>query len=61
MLEILFAVDQGVVEFSMGFYNLSQRDRIAMRKHNRRLHHALRAGLPQLLQPSRSFLQAPSI
>jgi hypothetical protein len=45
----------------MGFYNLSRRDRIAMRKQNRRLHHALREGLPRLLQPSLSFPEAPPV
>lgn len=60
MLDLFLAVDRGVVEFSMNIYNLSRRDRIAMRKQNRRLHHALREEFPQLLRTSRSFLQAPS-
>lgn len=59
-LDLFLAVDQGVVEFSMDIYNLSRRERMAMRKQNRRLHHALREQLPQLFQPTRIFLQAPS-
>lgn len=55
LLEILSACDRGVVEFSMGLYNVPHRDRAAMRRHNRRLHRALKSYLPQLLQPQQSF------
>lgn len=57
LLEILSACDRGVVEFSMGLYNVPRHDRAAMRRHNRRLHRALRSYLPQLLQPPQSLFQ----
>ena len=57
LLEILSACDRGVVEFSMGLYNVPRRDRAAMRRHNRRLHRALKSYLPQLLQPQQSFFE----
>ena len=55
LLEVLSACDRGVVEFSMGLYNVPHRDQAAMRRHNRRLHRALKSYLPQLLQPQQSF------
>ena len=57
MLEILSACDRGVVEFSMGLYNVPHHDRAAMRRHNRRLHRALRSYLPHLLRPQQAFLE----
>ena len=51
MLEILSAFDRGVVELSMGLYNVSRHDRMLMRQQNRRLHRALRKCLPRLLKP----------
>jgi len=50
MLEILSAFDRGVVELSMGLYNMPPRERIRMRQQNRRLHRALRRGMPGLLK-----------
>ena len=57
LLEILSACDRGVVEFSMGLYNVPRRDRAIMRRQNRRLHRALKSYLPQLLQPQQSFFE----
>jgi len=57
MLDILSACDRGVVEFSMGLYNVPRRDRVLMRQQNRRLHRALRKCLPQLLRPPQSLFQ----
>jgi len=57
LLEILSACDRGVVEFSMGLYNVPRRDRAKMRRQNRRLHRALKSYLPQLLQPQQSFFE----
>lgn len=54
MLDILLAFDRSVVELSMGLYNLPRRDRVIMREQNRRLHHALREGLPRILEQPRS-------
>ena len=51
MLEIMLAFDRSVVELSMGLYNLPGHERDKMRRHNRRLHHALRQRLPRLLAP----------
>jgi hypothetical protein len=50
MLEILSAFDRGMVELSMGLYNVPRRERIRMRQQNRRLHRALRRGMPGLLK-----------
>jgi len=50
VLEILLAFDHGVMEFSMGLDNVPRRDRALMRRHNRRLHRALRKRLPRLLE-----------
>jgi hypothetical protein len=57
LLEILSACDRGVVEFSMGLYNVPRRDRAIMRRQNRRLHRALKSHLPQLLRPQQSFFE----
>lgn len=57
LLEILSACDRGVVEFSMGLYNVPRRDRAMMRRQNRRLHLALKSYLPQLLQPAQSLFE----
>ncbi len=51
VLEILSAFDRGVVELSMDLYNVPRGERIRMRQQNRRLHRALRLGLPGLLKP----------
>jgi len=50
MLDVLLAVDQMLVEYSMRVYNVPHRDRHLMRKHHRRLHNAVREHLPRLLQ-----------
>jgi len=57
LLEILSACDRGVVEFSMGLYNVPRSDRAIVRRQNRRLHRALKSYLPQLLQPQQSFFE----
>lgn len=56
MLDVLLALDRMLVEVSMRLYKVPRRDRFAMRKHNRRLHDAVRQHLPRLLTPSRSRL-----
>jgi hypothetical protein len=56
MLDILLTFDRSLVEVSMRIYQVPRRDRIAMRKQNRRLHHALRENLPRLLEPNPTFL-----
>jgi hypothetical protein len=57
MLEILSAFDRGVVELSMGLYNVSRHDRMLMRQQNRRLHRALRKCLPRLLKPPQPLFE----
>jgi hypothetical protein len=57
MLDILSACDRGVVEFSMGLYNVPRRDRARMRQQNRRLHRAVRKFLPQLLRPPQPLFE----
>lgn len=57
MLDILSAFDRGVVELSMGLYNVSRRDRMLMRQQNRRLHRALRKCLPGLLKTPQPLFQ----
>jgi len=57
LMEILSACDRGVVEFSMGLYNVPRRDRVIMRKQNRRLHRALKKCLPRLLRTPQSLLE----
>jgi hypothetical protein len=57
LLEILSACDRGVVEFSMGLYNVPRSDRVTLRRQNRRLHRALKSYLPQLLQPQQPFFE----
>ena len=54
MLDVLLALDSMLVEVSMRLYEVPQCDRFTMRKHNRRLHDAVRQHLPRLLTPSRS-------
>lgn len=54
MLDVLLALDRILVEVSMRLYKVPQSDRFTMRKHNRRLHAAVRQHLPRLLTPSRS-------
>ena len=56
VLDRLLTFDRSLVEFSMRLYQIPRRDRIAMRKQNRRLHHALRECLPRLLGPGTPFL-----
>lgn len=51
MLEILLSFDQALMEFSMRVYKISRRERLLMRKQNRRLHAAVREQLPRLLKP----------
>lgn len=48
MLDMLLAYDRGVVEFSMGLYNVGGRDRDAIREQNRRLHDAVRKSASDL-------------
>lgn len=57
MLEIFFALDRMVVEFSMLRYSVSRRDRNIMREQNQRLHDAFREHLPRMLDLSRSSSQ----
>jgi hypothetical protein len=54
MMDALLALDRMLVEVSMRLYNVPRRDRFTLRKHNRRLHAAVRQQLPRLLMPSRS-------
>ncbi len=54
MLEVLFAFDRSVLEFSMSLYDVPRSDQVIMREQNRRLHHALRERLPRILEPSLS-------
>jgi hypothetical protein len=54
MLDVLLALDRMLVEVSMRIYQVPRRDRLTLRKQNRRLHAAVRQHLPRLLQPSRS-------
>jgi hypothetical protein len=54
MMDTLLTLDRMLVEISMRLYNVPRRDRFTMRKHNRRLHAAVRQQLPRLLTPSRS-------
>ena len=57
LLDILSAFDRGVVELSMGLYNVSRHDRMLMRQQNRRLHRALRKCLPRLLKPPQPLFE----
>ena len=50
MLDILLSFDQALMEFSMRMYKISRRERLLMRKQNRRLHAAVREHLPRLLK-----------
>ena len=52
LLDIMLALDRIVVEVSMRVYDVPRRDRLDMRKHNQRLHKAVRKSLPRLLEPS---------
>jgi len=45
MLDLIFAFDRSVVEFSIVLYNVPRRDEVAIRQQNRRLHDALRERL----------------
>lgn len=56
MLDMLFALDQMLVEVSMRLYNVSRRDQFTMRRQNRRLHDVVRRHLPRLLNSSRNQL-----
>lgn len=49
-LDNLLALDQAVVELSMRIYNVPRRDRVLLRKQNRRLHAVVRERLPRLLR-----------
>lgn len=49
VLDLVLELDRMVVEFSMHVYNLPPRDRLLVRKQNRRLHDAVREHLPRLL------------
>jgi len=49
LLNLLLTLDQTVVELSMQIYDLPQPHRLAMREQNRRLHDAVREGLPAVL------------
>jgi inorganic triphosphatase YgiF len=64
MLATLLALDRMMVEVSMRVYNLSEADRLLMRKQNRRLHHLFRqhfrrlreavSSLGQIVQPEKT-------
>jgi len=53
-LDILLALDRFVLELSMRLYNIPRRERLTVRKQNRRLHGAVRKHMPQLLGPHRN-------
>lgn len=53
MLDTLLALDRMLVEVSMRLYKVPRRERFTMRKHNRRLHAAVRQHLPRLLTSPR--------
>lgn len=53
MLELVLTLDRMLVEVSMQLYGLSRREQSTMRKHHRRLHHAVREHLPRILKPLR--------
>ena len=61
LLEILSAFDRGMVELSMGLYNVSRHDQMLMRRQNRRLHRALRKSLPRLLKPPQPLFQLTDV
>jgi hypothetical protein len=46
-LDALLTLDRRVLEFSMRIYKVSRRDRLMIRKQNRRLHDAVRQHLPR--------------
>jgi hypothetical protein len=52
-VDIMLALDRILVEVSMRMYHLPGCDRLVMRRHNRRLHKAVRNSLPRLLESSR--------
>ena len=47
-LDILLALDRMVVEVSMQLYNVNSRDRMQMRRQNRRLHAAVKEHFPRV-------------
>lgn len=49
-LDLLLALDRMVVEASMQLFNINPRDRLRMRRQNRRLHAVVRQEFPGLLQ-----------
>ncbi len=53
-LDILLALDRFVVEVSMRLYNIPRRERLIVRKQNRRLHSAVRKHMLRLLGPRRN-------
>jgi hypothetical protein len=57
MLDTLLALDCVVVEVSMRVYDLSEADRLLMRKQNRRLHHLFRRHFPRLREATSSLSQ----
>jgi hypothetical protein len=54
MLDVLLALDRMLVEVSMSLYDVPDSDRPTMRKHNRRLHNAVRQHMPRLLKTART-------
>ena len=59
MLATLLALDRMLVEVSMRVYNVSEADKLLMRKQNRRLHHLFRQHYPRLRQAVFSLSQIP--
>ena len=49
LLEVFSALDRIVIEISMHVYNVPPRDRSAMLEQHRRLHNAIRQGVPAFL------------
>lgn len=47
-LDTLLALDRMVVEVSMQLYNVNSRDRMCMRRQNRRLHAAVKQDFPRV-------------
>ena len=56
LVDIVLALDRILIEASMRIYRLPPHDRSVMRRHNRRLHKAVRISLPRLLESSRQRL-----
>jgi len=58
-LDTLLALDRMMVEVSMHVYDLSEADRLLMRKQNRRLHRLFRRHFPRLREAVSVLSQIP--